>query len=297
MVKGERIAFSILDNALDYLRSAADFVGHDTPQGWKYALLHLVAGIELLIKTRLYLEHWSLLFADVDSASREALEKGDFVSVDFRRAVERLSNIAGVELREDDRRRLIDLRRYRNQVQHFAINVSRNSVVSLLAFACHFCLDFTKENLEADLTDEQRTSLEEIARNLVEFDEFVKVRLEEIKPRLAQAYTLLDCPRCWQRALELGDGDPKCHFCYFRAPADQVVHEFDAVGETEQCPECGGPCVSLYDERAEFPAWVCFQCGEGGDYKTCNICGALFSGEPMPGGRCESCWGALMEKD
>lgn len=297
MDRADRIKFNLLDNALDYLLRAAESAAHNTPREWKYALLHLVSGIELIIKARLNQEHWTLLFANVDNANREALAKGDFVSVDFKAAIERLSNIAEVELSDNASRRLNDLRRYRNQVQHFGIDVDRSSIVPLLAYGYHFCLDFTKEHLDAELTDEQRTSLEEMARNLVEFDEFVRVRIEELKPRLAEAYRLLDCPRCWQRALEIGDGDPRCHFCNFTAPADQVVGESDVVGETEQCPECGGPCVSLYDERGEFPAWVCFQCGEGGDYETCNICGALFSGEPMPGDRCDDCWRALMEKD
>jgi len=43
-----------------------------------------------------HIEHWSLLFANVDKASREKMKQGDFVRVDFETALSRLKNISGV---------------------------------------------------------------------------------------------------------------------------------------------------------------------------------------------------------
>src|SRR6266568_2543373 len=82
-----RLQLSLLGNALDYLENAVNRAAHvasrlDDPgttprrehRRWKYAVLHLEAGVELLLKARLSREHWSLVFADVDKATREALE-------------------------------------------------------------------------------------------------------------------------------------------------------------------------------------------------------------------------------
>ena len=58
----DKITFGLLDNALDYLDQAAEHARKDTPRDWKYALLHLASGVELLLKAKLQEEHWSLVF-------------------------------------------------------------------------------------------------------------------------------------------------------------------------------------------------------------------------------------------
>lgn len=46
----------------------------------KYAVLHLAAGVEVLLKARLQYEHWSLVFAQPGTATREALAEAPFRS-------------------------------------------------------------------------------------------------------------------------------------------------------------------------------------------------------------------------
>lgn len=54
-----RIDSKIIENALDYVLSAAEHACKDNHRDLKYAVLHLFAGIELLIKARLALPDWS----------------------------------------------------------------------------------------------------------------------------------------------------------------------------------------------------------------------------------------------
>ena len=82
----ESISFHILENALDHILSAAENAKLKSARSWKYAILHLVAGIELLLKARLQNEHWSLLFQKVDQASETDLQSCNFVSVDVETA-------------------------------------------------------------------------------------------------------------------------------------------------------------------------------------------------------------------
>jgi hypothetical protein len=58
------LAFSPLENGLDYLQSVVDgLAGDPTKRDLKYAVLHLSAGIEVLAKYRLHREHWTLVSA------------------------------------------------------------------------------------------------------------------------------------------------------------------------------------------------------------------------------------------
>jgi hypothetical protein len=91
-----KLEFDLIQNALDYLRSAADYSIKGDTRSLKYAVLHLDAAIELVLKARLAREHWSLIFENSDKASLQAMSSGDFVSVDIKSALNRLEGIAGV---------------------------------------------------------------------------------------------------------------------------------------------------------------------------------------------------------
>lgn len=52
-------------NGMDYLDSVVDHLpGEPKPRDLKYAVLHLLAATEALLKARLLQEHWSLVFRD-----------------------------------------------------------------------------------------------------------------------------------------------------------------------------------------------------------------------------------------
>jgi hypothetical protein len=73
----------LIENALDFLLSSAENASEGkTKRNWKYTILHLFAGAELSLKAVLQKEHWSLLFADIDQASEQALKKAVVKSVD-----------------------------------------------------------------------------------------------------------------------------------------------------------------------------------------------------------------------
>jgi hypothetical protein len=128
--------FSPLENGLDFLLSSLEHLtaassiakpGEElTPeQTWhqkrhlKYALLHLCSSIEVLFKVRLKQEHWSLVFANVNKADNEAQDDGEFESVAFHDLMDRLVRICKIDLSEEQRRQLTNLRKRRNRMEHF----------------------------------------------------------------------------------------------------------------------------------------------------------------------------------
>lgn len=269
----ERLRIGLLENAVDYVLSAAEHTRNSTPRALKYALLHLVAGVELILKARLLREHWSLLFADVDKAALGALESGDFRSIGFESACERLRGVAAVEIERSTLDYLDRLRKLRNQLQHFAIDVDLDSVKSVVARGLDFVLDFRARHL-ADASVDQRV-LDEIYEHLQEFKEFVNHRMTAIEPQLKAAPDLLDCPRCFQRTMIVGDASPRCAFCGLEVAPDVLASQISEGGEPEECPNCGaGSCVMVvYDN--DTAGWVCTSCAVRGDYSRCPRCGRL----------------------
>ena len=110
------MADTMLENGLDFILNAAEKLVTaensrdkiEKEKAYKYSLLHLSAGIELLMKSRLYIENWTYIVADIDKIDRKKFEVGDFVSVDYARCIERLKKLCGIEILDDDKQALLE---------------------------------------------------------------------------------------------------------------------------------------------------------------------------------------------
>jgi hypothetical protein len=94
----KELSQSLLSNAQDFILSAIEQANSTASNNWKYAILNLATGIELVLKARVALEHWTLLFDKVDNTSIEKLKSGDFNSATFAQVINRLEKICKVYL-------------------------------------------------------------------------------------------------------------------------------------------------------------------------------------------------------
>jgi hypothetical protein len=267
-----RLKFGLLDNALDYLLKAAEHARQNSPRDAKYALVHLSTGIELLLKARLSQEHWALLFSNPDIATKQALESGDFVSVDAVVAIKRLCNISGCTISSEDLKHLRSLREHRNRAQHFAIDVEKAAAISMVAKSFDFSIRFIRAQVGALLDARGHEQVGEVLRALSDFEGFVQVRLRTASTTIAGAKKLVNCPDCWQDFLELGGGrNPKCHFCGYTDSA-QAVAERAALEEVGivQCPVCRAANAMRCTYFEVTSRWLCFACGEEGCFDFCE---------------------------
>ena len=295
--KDTELRLTILENSLDFMLSAAEYAEQDNSRSWKYAALHLADGMELLVKARLEREHWSLLFSQVDKASKDKLAQGDFVSVDFDTACSRLEQIGGVAIAKSDRKHLDDIRRLRNQIRHHTAVVDPSRVKSLLFKCMSFCIDFCREEVMSEvIVEDIEEQLNEIHIHLSKHQEFVHERLTVIAPELEHA-TTWECPQCWQETLIIDAGEVTCKFCGYEVDPT-VIAARHSEGELENCPECGSEATFafiLYNN--DDGGWMCFSCGEGGgEYDHCSSCGNLFSSiedDVM----CRDCWSWRLSRD
>ena len=176
------LRLTLVENAEDFLREAVRHAAASTPRDWKYAILHLSSALELLLKAILqknFLDDrlvWAanLLFDDIDAASQERLQRGDFESVRFTAGVKRLREIAGVTLEPRTLKYLKRLRHLRNRTTHFSLSFNVEQAKSLVARGVSAFLTLQQEHLHS-LPEK---ALEyEINETLRSFEKYVSERL------------------------------------------------------------------------------------------------------------------------
>jgi hypothetical protein len=294
-IVAEPVVEELIDNSLDYLLKAAGYAKDGSDSNLKYSIIFLGMAIEIVLKARLLKEHWSLIFANVDKASNAALSSGDFKSADFETVVTRLEQISSVKLSNRALADLDNLRKLRNRAVHFTLAINADQVSSLLAKGHNFFLEFGRANLPGHI-DPNSQVMAQVTENLREFDHFVKLRLKAIKPRLKEATRLLECDRCSQPALSIGEGEPVCLFCGYKTTCEELAEDLSDGGVVQKCPECGADACALIVLNNDEAVWDCMSCGtreKGREYSSCPRCGQLTAND----GVCDDCWDEWMDKD
>jgi hypothetical protein len=301
------LSYPLLENGLDYMEEAVERLsGAPTSRDLKYALLHLAAAIEVLLKMRLTVEHWSLVFDKADLVSRDRYDSGDFVSVGSTEAIRRLRQVIGITISKRDEQRVMTIVKNRNRLQHFGLVDSAESIRSVSAQALDFLLTFVGRELRSDdpgPDEPVEETLERIQSKLSDIAALVAERMESLATQLASAELVLDCPRCIQPALLL-DGECHCLFCLAVAdPVDMAESyvelqlrstRFETMKDGGMwpihfCPSCGEEClVENIDDRSDLSGssphditrryWACFSEGAGwnyGEIGPCMRCGQV----------------------
>lgn len=292
----EPITCNLAENALDYLILAGEQAKEGSPRMTKHALATLADGIELLLKARLELRDWCLIFKDVDQASRSKYESGDFQSVTFDQAIVRLKNLCSVEISPKHRPVIDELRQLRNRVRHFAVTVDRQEAVSLIAKTFSFAIEFATQHLEQKaigVGDE----MSRLRLLLGEFEEFVQERYRQIQPQRAEKMRLLrsglECPKCLQLEFYGDNRIARCLFCGFECAGESIADEWAEQfrpndGAVVSCPKCGiRACVEEPDADCDA-FYTCLSCGQCG-FEVCPACDNLHD-DDKDEGLCKDCW-------
>ncbi|MFP1628870.1 hypothetical protein ACLB9X_27685 [Streptomyces sp. 5K101] len=300
--------FPPVQNGVDYLNSACFKLGHPTPRNLKYAVLHLQAATEVLLKARLQQEHWSLVFKDPGLATRQRFEVGDFESCTTAAALARLKDIAGVAVDDKSAKSLAILSKWRNAIQHYGLKTQARAVEARAAQVLDFLVAFVHDHLlpalpksEADELDKQLYIIRSSVRRMQAFSDTRRKRLsselDDHKPRTVQ------CPDCSEWALVVGEGWVKlsCRFCHttWRDPGDLLIyyvllHGVEPDDVSEVCPNCHQlgllvGCTLVADAPGDL-ATLCFGCGEAFNaVATCSGCADRYVPGENDGGVCRRC--------
>lgn len=90
-INSKNLFDSLTRNAIDFLKKSVIEL-EDSP---KYSVIHFCSAIELFLKARLLVEHWSLIITKPENANLSKFKSGDFHSVSMQEAINRLKNISG----------------------------------------------------------------------------------------------------------------------------------------------------------------------------------------------------------
>lgn len=327
------MGFTMLENGLDFIISATLHLKeaeHDTcknkEQQIKYSLLHLSSGIELILKSRLYREHWTYIFSDMNKANKEHLRTGSFKSVDSATLVERLKRLCDIDIDKDSEKAFENLRKLRNQMEHFTIKSNfisieaciNNALVAINKFISNNYSDFTspmvinlKDNdndIEFGLTTKESQLIKKLIKCTSELKEHYNDALKMAKARAnneALLEELVQCPSCKEALLKCNyNGSNMCHcfFCTYEEDGENAANEYisniQGLSKYEivkdggeyplyECLDCGASSMVNIDGR-----YVCFSCGiyyDEDELAFCDECGVLYLKKDDDLGVCYSC--------
>ena len=234
----ERISFELLKNAFDYVLSAAEYANEGTPSCFKYAVIHLDAGLELLIKARLEKVHWALLFADIREANTPSFRSGDFRSVDFETAIKRLKHIDMVEIEESIVHNLRELRAIRNRLQHSGVDEELDRVKKLFLMGANLFLDFHRINFSDYPEISMGRTMDGIMDRLRGVEGFTDMRLTTIQAGLLNI-SPVTCFRCFEETLVIrGEEILYCDFCNYFQDYEDLERELREACDREICWDC-----------------------------------------------------------
>ncbi|MGW1764501.1 hypothetical protein ACWCQL_10530 [Streptomyces sp. NPDC002073] len=272
-----QLDFPPIENGIDYLRSVVEQLSDDRlesgPRAVKYAVLHLQAAAEVLLKAYLLREHWSLVLADPGKASKKAFDSGNFTSCTMEQAIERLRNIAGVDISDKDAKALKDLASDRNKLQHYGMTHSVQVVEARAAAALDFLVRFVENHLLCGLeitsaTAKAALAMDDIRQGMNQIDSFIKRRMNRLRGNelKGKERRTLHCPTCEQPALVVGPPRATCHFCeHTPVLILSLLVGSDWEQDARQCPSCddrmlfeGLPFIEQ-PATADFTAY-CFSC-------------------------------------
>ncbi|NJP27775.1 hypothetical protein FLW53_26915 [Microbispora sp. SCL1-1] len=316
--KEPRIDFPPLVNGVDYLLSAIEnFDGNPTERNLKYAILHLQAGVEVLLKSRLIVDDWKLVFSKIEKADPDSYNRGDFKSCTVADAVARLSEI-GINIPDDTREAISYLSRQRNRLQHLGLTDTSAAIEARAAEVLNFMLDFIREHLQPVVNDAEAgylaSQMDVVRARLHRIQSLVTTRMRALAPELSRApWQTLHCPHCGQWSLVVDTEGAMCLFCRTEQDRQELPLDYVAVvldqgyrafrkGEpyANVCPECGENSL-VNDVRVaaapDTPQYFCFACAEAfSDVDECVRCGLPFRRFTEEETLCRNCWDDIIAR-
>lgn len=323
----QQVFSALVGNGLDFfVRSAGEL---DKEQ--KFAIAHFATGLELILKARLFHEHWTLIATKPHDCAWTSVKDGTVYTLQASDLCAAITTTTGTPLNRE-RTTFEAVFKHRNRVLHWA---PRDDLTATVAEQCRawYQLRELLTQTWADVFADFRSQVERVERLLREHRTHLQVRFEELEPTLAgpaNAGLVVLCPSCDFRAgvAEPGQGRVhpfKCHVCEYSATALRTAsgvlehHEcaeiLDQLDPTPPLspkemstyqPDRGycGECFPFQETVArDGDDYVCVECCARFDLessKSCEWCNERWFGwdsEWSYHSGCEHCDGRTLEND
>lgn len=280
-----KIELNLLDNGLDFiieeLKPTTQLFGFDsTENSWKYIILNVFSGIQLILKERLKQEHWSLIFEDVSNANEQKFIQGDFVSVNYNNLIKRLKGISNISINEKS---FNELRKLRNKFEHFEITIEIDVCKHIIANSVRELIIFWNDNI-FDINIEQNQKFSSIKSMISEFEIYVDIMLLKNKNKIENIIKskngiLIHCKECSNHSFMIYKDTKKefeCFVCEYKILKKEFIKvtremefkqtksRFPFINYNEKCPHCNGNRIRItppHKKREEFQEYYfCTDC-------------------------------------
>jgi hypothetical protein len=261
-----KLSHALLRSSHDFIQSAVKYANEADGTSWKFAVLHLASSIELLLKSKLAEEHWSLVFANPDKASIDNLQTGEFQSVDIDTLLKRLKGVDRIRLSDRDTTFIKKLKSIRNKIIHFHININENTIASLTAQGLNTYIEFHDRNIAPNWV-EYSTFGHELSRKLIEFKGFVKTRMGELSAKLDSSHRpktnyFWECSQCLQDATVFTEEMKlKCLFCGHSTDIVEMAELLSDDQMVRHCPSCNTKSYIVTSVKEDQTNSECLICG------------------------------------
>lgn len=228
---------NLVRNGMDFLEKAISQLD-DEP---KHSVINFYTAVEIFLKAPLVKEHWALVMAERDP-NRQQYEAGDFVSVSFEDACNRLERTLKKGLKPGAIEAFNKVRQHRNRMVHFyhsGTSKRQREAIKLEQAQAWF-------ELNRFVTDDWRTifspylsEFKWMERALVANNHYAQTKYENLKPQIEGktrgGAIFMSCPRCRTDACQLTKPESaldnlshqSCLVCFHMETRLQV-----------SCPEC-----------------------------------------------------------
>lgn len=259
-----RHGFALLDNARAFLESAVDLVRRAEAEEKRFAILHLVTALELLLKARIAMKDPRLLVRG-KPVTEEAFERGDFKSVGMEEAIKLLTSKGLLCLSARQLNQLTTLRNMRNRTTHFVDGANTVEARAAIGAGVHLFIEIHN----AEFTDDEvcRTyPMQKVAEELSRCDEFVNERLGHLGGHLhgsarPRTHYFDECHNCLQDAAVIIEESIRCLFCGATVAIRDHAQLISEDSTVAPCPECKRDSVACHCRGGKESTYECICCG------------------------------------
>jgi uncharacterized CHY-type Zn-finger protein len=304
---------ALVANGLSFIERSAEELRADQ----KFSIAHFATGLELVLKARLFSEHWTLIAVSPHECNWTAIKAGTVVTVQASALCRAITTITGDSLQHEQEvfKQVFD---HRNKVLHW---LPHDDLAAVTAEQCRawYALYRLLTQRWQKIFSESKQQIDRVEKTLRVHREYLQARFDALEPKLRQksrAGAVERCPACQFQSAVLSEptlqvANFECEVCESRGSLahfpcgawvplnDLPVIECDACGEEHskrelveliQPPNSLSPKEML--DQPDPP-----HCGECLEYESnvvevddgylCVDCGARF--EPTDYSACEYC--------
>lgn len=291
-----KLEYGLLENGLDSLNEAIAFYikAEDDIKYYKYSILLLAHGIELILKQLLHDENELLLFQDIDEIGRKS--KSECLTITVDKAIYRLKNICKIDLPSFCIESINEIKKERNIIQHYKVDINKEVATKIFSngySAIKYILgELSYQPITTHIDEEVFEKLTKIEKKY-KHDKQASLKLisEKSLKRIFLEFkekekVFIPCPICGEKYLVDSEGVVKCYYCFcvFENLSDTYYWDerkfisnelkrqasYRKSTDFSKCPDCESDFCMLKNDGNSF---LCLDCLHEFDSFDCDNCG------------------------